>query len=40
MYMKTQDLNERFLLAFYINNILIINDMRSKGFKAKFMMAF
>ena len=38
--MKTQDLNERFLLAFYINNILIINDMRSKGFKAKFMMAF
>ena len=40
MHMKTQDLNERFLLAFYINNILIINDMRSKGFKAKFMMAF
>ena len=40
MKIKTQDLNERFLLAFYINNILIINDMRSKGFKAKFMMAF
>ena len=40
MHMRTQDLNERFLLAFYINNILIINDMRSKGFKAKFMMAF
>ena len=39
-FSKTQDLNERFLLAFYINNILIINDMRSKGFKAKFMMAF
>ena len=40
MKIKTQDLNERFLLAFYINNILIINDMRLKGFKAKFMMAF
>ena len=40
LFSKTQDLNERFLLAFYINNILIINDMRSKGFKAKFMMAF
>ena len=37
---KTQDLNERFLLAFYIDNILIINDMKSEGFKVKFMFSF